>query len=257
MKWPNFVMLIRHDTSAYNVLKETKAADRTYQAFLAAFKRNPDDPETVRLAREIQGRFALGMGDAKTPLADKDGEQAFKTGVSLRTNWQRVPHVIFVSPYHRTKETLRHIMRGWPELESVKVYEDERIREQEHGLSLLYNDWRVFHTLHPEQRRLYELEGAYWYRYPQGENVPDVKERNRSWVNTIVRDFDGQGVLAITHHLNILAIRAIFERWSAEKFMHVDRVEKPINCGVTTYVGNPGLGRDGRLILHTYNVKHY
>ena len=34
----------------------------------------------------------------------------------------------------------------------VKIIEDERIREQEHGLSSIYNDWRVFFTLHPEQK---------------------------------------------------------------------------------------------------------
>jgi broad specificity phosphatase PhoE len=253
MKWPSQLMLIRHDTSEYNVLRDRKKNDPEYRHFVELFESDPGSTATIKLARSIQQRFALGKGDAETNLADLEGRQAFETGVALREGGSALPHVIFVSPYHRAKETLRHITRGWPELDEVPVYEEERIREQEHGLSLLYNDWRVFETLHPEQQKLRKLEGAYWYRYPQGENVPDVRERNRSWMRTLTRDWNGQRVLAVTHHLNILAFRANMERWSAERFMHTDEHDKPINCGVTTYVGKPELGKDGRLVLGIYN----
>lgn len=153
--------------------------------------------------------------------------------------------------------TLAGIIQGWPELRFTKVVEDERIREQEHGLSLIYNDWRVFHTIHPDQRRLYEIEGPYWYRYPQGENVPDVRERNRSWINTVVRDFSEKSILVVTHHLNILALRANLERWGAKEFMETDNEDKPINCGVTTYRGHPEEGKDGRFKLESYNAKMF
>lgn len=253
-------MLVRHDTSEYNVLRDRKKNDPEYQRFLELFEEaskgvrdHRQEYELLCLAESIHKRFALGKGDAETALADPEGRQAFETGEALRARTPLRPHVIFVSPYHRAKETLRHMMRGWPELKGVRVYEEERIREQEHGLSLLYNDWRVFETLYPEQQRLRKLEGAYWYRYPQGESVADVRERNRSWMQTLIRDWNGQRVLAVTHHLNILAFRANMERWSAEQFMHTDEHEKPINCGVTTYVGQPELGKDGRLVLSAYN----
>lgn len=100
-----------------------------------------------------------------------------------------VPNAIFVSPYDRTLETLRRMTLGWPELIEVRKIEEERITEQDHGLSLLYSDWRVFSVLHPEQRQLRSIQGSYWYRYPQGENVPDVRERLRSWRGALIRDF--------------------------------------------------------------------
>lgn len=253
MKWPSQLRLIRHDTSVYNELRDRKKNDPEYRRFLELFESDPGSTVTSDLARSIQARFALGKGDAETELADPEGRQAFETGRALREQSANLPHVIFVSPYHRAKETLRHIARGWPELAGVRVYEEERIREQEHGLALLYNDWRVFEILHPEQRALRKLEGAYWYRYPQGESVADVRDRNRSWMQTLIRDWNGQDVLAVTHHLNILAFRANMERWSAEQFVHTDENEKPINCGVTTYIGKPELGKDGRLVLGTYN----
>ena len=255
MKWPASVKLIRHDTSVFNALRGKKNADPLYQQFVAAWDENPTSAKTVNLALRVRDKFALGISDADTPLDDDEGTQAFQTGVALRQGV--LPDVIYVSPYNRTLLTLKHITRGWPELAKVTTYEEERIREQEHGLSSVYNDWRVFQTLNPDQLALYRLEGQYWYRYPQGENVPDVRDRVRAWVSTIMRDFAGKNVLAVTHHLNILAIRANLERWDAAKFLRIDREDKPINCGVTTYRGNPWQGKNGRLLLETYNVRHY
>lgn len=256
MKWPLSLTAIRHDTSAYNLLKGKKQEDPVYKEFLRSFEANPRSEETRALAIAIKETFSLGVGDASTPLADKEGRQAVEVGEMLRVEGL-LPHVIFVSPYERTIDTLEHITRGWPELADVKVYEDERIREQEHGLALIYNDWRVFHALHPEQAELHKLEGSYWYRYPQGENVPDVRLRNRNWQQTVMRDFNGQHVMMITHHLNILALRANLERLGAEEFVELDNKDKPINCGVTRYVGKPDQGRDGRLVLDFYNKRLY
>ncbi|MFA5021235.1 MAG: histidine phosphatase family protein, partial [Patescibacteria group bacterium] len=151
-------------------------------------------------------------------------------------------------------QTLEGLTTGWPELRQVcRIYEEERIREQSHGLAGLYNDWRVFFALYPEQKKLYDSEGSYWYQWPQGERVPDVRLRIRSWMNTLTRDFANKRVMAISHHLTKLALRANLERWSAEEFQRVDRDEKPINCGVTKYRGLPNLGHNGHFALEYYN----
>ena len=254
MKWPKLMLLVRHDVSAYNVLREKKAKSRLYHEFLDFFTTDPTSEQTKALAVAVKAEFALGVGDAETTLLDIESHRAEEVGLALRTRHPlKLPHVIFVSPYRRTLLTLEGLKRGWPELGEVKVVVDERIREQEHGLANLYNDWRVFHILHPEQATLYGIEGPYWYRYPQGESIPDVRERNRSWINTVTRDFAEKRILVITHHLNILALRANLERWGAEKFIEIDENDKPINCGVTAYRGNPELGTNGRFQLEYYN----
>jgi broad specificity phosphatase PhoE len=257
MKWPDYLALIRHDTSEYNLLRDKKRGDPLYKEFLAAFKANPESPTTRALAQLVADKYSLGVSDADTPLADKEGQRAFATGKGLEEMFleEGPPDIIFVSPYHRTLETLRHIKRGWPALNHVKTYHEERIREQEHGLSLLYNDWRVFHALHPEQRRLRELLGPYWYQYPQGESVPMVRERNRSWMTTLTRDFAEKRVLAVTHHLNILAIRANLERWEPIQFIRIDEHDKPANCSLTLYRGMPDEGEDGHFKLELYNKR--
>jgi len=256
IKWPAWIKLIRHDVSAYNVLKDKKKLDPLYQRFLSAWRLDKEATETRDLAQEVYEKLALGVGDARTPLADAEGGRAFEVGEALKKEGD-LPDVIFYSLYKRTKMTLEHIIRGWPELGHVRAYEEERIREQEHGLALLYNDWKVFEALHPEQRLLRKIEGSYWYRYPQGENVPDVRDRNRSWTTTLTRDFAGKKVLVVTHHLNILATRANFERLGECEFTRLDEHDKPINCGITLYRCDPNQGKNGRLVLEYYNRKLY
>lgn len=84
-----------------------------------------------------------------------------------------------------------------------------------------------------------------------------VRERNRSFMTTLTRDFATMTVLVVTHHLNILAIRANLERFGEKRFIELDEKEKPINCGVTTYRGYPNEGQNGRLRLESYNRNLY
>jgi broad specificity phosphatase PhoE len=253
MKWPTSLLFVRHDVSAYNQLRQERERDPFYRQFMMEFELDPLAETTRLIALEVNRRFALGVSDAETPLIQAESPLAVETGRRLREQ-EELPNVIFVSPYLRTRQTLAALIKGWPELASVeKVYEEERIREQSHGLSNLYNDWRVFQALHPEQKQLYELEGQYWYQWPQGESVPDVRERVRSWMTTFIRDFAGQRILAVSHHLTLLALLANLERWDANEFMRVDHEEKPVNCGVTKYVGIDGVGSNGRFNLDYYN----
>jgi broad specificity phosphatase PhoE len=256
MKWPESVTLIRHDQSAYNQLASIKKESPLYQEFVSAFETNPDSDRTRELALQVKGELSLKCADHNTPLAKGAGIQA----ETMATNLQKrinLPDVVFVSPYDRTMETLRRMTIGWPELSQVKTVIEDRITEQDHGSSILFSDWRVFHTIYPDQRELFKMQGEYRYRYPQGENIPDVRERLRSWTTTLVRDYHEQDVLAVTHHLTILSFRANLERLDEKEFLRLDQQEKPINAGVTIYKGKKDQGKNGRLVLDTYNAKLY
>jgi broad specificity phosphatase PhoE len=257
MKWPTELLLVRHAESAYNNLKQQKEGDPDYRRFRDLFENDRSNPEIQPLAQMLQNRHSPGCSDRETRITPRGEEQASITGQKMRASGVNCPDVIFVSPYLRTQETLRILQEEWPDLQKAKVYREERIREQDHGLALLYSDWRIYHVMHPEQGELYNLLGEYDYRFMNGENIPDVRQRNLSWITTLTRDFAGKRVMAITHHLTILATRANFERLSPEQFLHLDEHEKPVNCGVTRYVGNPDLGSQGKLELHEYNQQYY
>jgi 2,3-bisphosphoglycerate-dependent phosphoglycerate mutase len=267
MKWPNTLVAIRHGESAYNIQKVAQEDDPQYQEFKKIynqFEKNPDKYGDV--AREMAqlilrgGKYRLAKGDHLTQLTDHGKWQAETTGNALAEMDREevpLPDIIMVSPYLRTKQTLGHLAIGWPELDQVQTVEEERLREQEHGLRALYGDWRVYNVLHPEQMDLRHMQGAYWYRHVQGENIPDVRERTRSLIGTIARDYSERNVWWITHHLTKLSLRANFERFGEEEFLRLDSHEKPVNCGVTIYKGDPDQGSDGRLILDQYNTKLY
>lgn len=256
MKWPNSLTVIRHGESAYNILRAKKAKDSLYQELKIAFEKDYRSSQTIELARQVQERFSLGVSDYNTPLTDEGIRQAKETGTKL-VDHIYLPDVVFVSPYLRTRETFKHVAEEFPGLAGRKVVYDDRIREQEHGLSLIYNDWRVFHTFHPEQKMLHDLMGPYWYQYPQGESISNVRDRIRDFVGMLIREYSGKKVLLFSHHLTILSFRGIFERLSPEEFIYLDEHEKPVNCGVTTYKGNSDLGADGKLELAEYNKKHW
>lgn len=259
MKWPRSLTLIRHGQSEYNDLRKQKEQDPTYIEFKKCFEKWPNAALTRKLAREIKDKYSLGVGDYDTPLTTEGILQSRKTGIKLRKLVPPIPtpDVILYSPYVRARDTLSEIHKAWPSLIGVKSIKEDRIREQEHGLSLIYNDWRVFQAFHPEQKELRELLGPYWYQYPQGESASQVRDRVRSVLATLIREYSNQHVMMITHHLTILSIRATLERLTPEQFIELDTKEKPVNCGVTHYRGVPKAGKNGKLVLCFYNKKFY
>ena len=257
MKWPKSITFIRHGQSEYNILKAKKEADPEYRKFVKAFNCDHTSAKTRRLAKNILNRYQSKTGDAETPLTSAGVQQAFVTGARI---FEIAPtsHAVLISPYKRTIDTFDQISLGanmTPD-SFLKVI-DDRIREQEHGLSILYSDWRVFYTMHPEQKLLHDKQGPYWYQYPQGESISMVRDRIRSFNDMLIREYAEKDVWVISHHLTKLSFRASIERWSPEEFIRVDNEEKPVNCGVTIYGGNPKAGKDGKLELKHYNLKLY
>lgn len=255
-KWPRRLRLIRHIESEYNILRPLKAEDKLWQRFVKSYEGNPRSRRTRELALGVIKKYALPRGDHNTKVNEEAVETAIQTGRALAGD---LPDIIYVSPYERTNRTLEGLIQGWPELGSVPIVQDERIREQEHGLMLLTNDWRAFFALNHAQLDLRERDGRYWYRYPNGESVPDVRLRLKDFQETLVREHAGQDVLVVTHHLVIVALRMNLERLEWHEFPRLDEDEKPINCGVWTYESTPGTGRSGqgKLILTGQNVCHY
>lgn len=256
MKWPSSLTIIRHGQSQYNILRDIKKKDPEYQKFVREFDRDHLSKQAQELAQIIRARYSGNMSDYDTPLTDEGRKQSQKVGLNILKHIP-MPDVIFVSPYVRTQQTLDEMLQSMPKDFRVPVVVEDRIREQEHGLSSLYYDWRVFHTIHPEQKSLHDLQGEYWYQYPQGESVSMVRERIRSMLTMLIREYSEKHVWMVSHHLTKLSIRANLERLSPEEFIRIDEKEKPINCGITHYEGNPDVGTNGRLELTKYNLKLY
>lgn len=264
MKWPTSLTFIRHGESEYNALKAKKKGITEYEEFVELFHKEfamardehwPSE-RLIEYAKKIWDEFRLESADYDIEMTDIGRAQARKTGEALQGS-SLLPDIIFVSPYLRTRQTLEEMQKGWSDLKRVRVISEERVREQEHGLSNLFCDWRVHFVMNPLQGLLYKLEGDYAYRFLNGENKADVRDRVRSFLSTMVRECANQTVMVISHHLTLLSLRANIEHWDREKFAEVNAEDKPINCGVTIYRGDPYQGENGKLILDIYNKKYY
>ncbi len=249
--------VIRHGESAYNELREKKKVDPFYTKFLDAYyQRKENSAEVKRVALELVDHLKAAVYDnLETPLTDNGKSQAQSTGIQLRQRGE-LPDLVVVSPHVRAIETFDFIKKGWPEIADIPLAEEERIREQERGLYLNFNDWKIFTVFHPEQEELMSTQGHYWYRYPQGENIPDVRLRVGAWITSIIGS-QHKNVLAITHHIPILSVRANLENIPWANLMELDRKDTPINCGVTRYSRRNDMGELCELSLDSYNQKLY
>jgi len=131
MKWPESLTLIRHGQSKYNELK---------------------------IKNELYDVCAQNYTDETTPLTDEGKQQANIVGEKLK-EIIKIPDVVIMSPYLRTRETFDNLVVGWPELANVLQFEDERIREQDHGLKLIYCNKDEFFKAYPDQEKLHKKNG--------------------------------------------------------------------------------------------------
>ena len=61
-------------------------------------------------------------------------------------------------------------------------------------------------------------------------------------------------LLIVAHQVIVLCLRYLLEDLNEQEILAIDRAGEVANCGVTSYVLDPGSSRGGRLRLETYNV---
>ncbi len=268
MKWPNQLSMLRHGESAYNILSKKRKDDPDYQEFISMYnseweklRKNPmlalpgrgfPSEELFDLASKVIKKIRLDVTDFDTPLTKEGERQAFETGKALLDKIDK-PHVILVSPYLRTRQTLDFVIQGNPELKDIEIITEDRIREQEHGLRTYFNDQALANLFHPIEGLQAETENRYTHRYLGGESMMDVKDRTGDFLGKLTRDYQGYNVLLVTHHLLIMAMRSRLERWSPDNFLSENKTNHPKNCSLTIYKGDPTTGNNGRLNLESFN----
>jgi broad specificity phosphatase PhoE len=253
---PNSILFVRHGESAYNALAAQKEREPLFQKLKIAYDRSPTSRRTRDLAMKVQEKLKAPWGDHDTPLTERGREQSEATGKMLSLDFP-TPDIIFCSPYLRTRDTLGYLVRGWakasdPAIKDVDVVFENLIREQNYGTGILYNDWRVFQALNPDQKRFRDLNTPYWYQYPQGESIADVVERVRAFHNDFLLACADKNVLVISHHRTILSYVALREKLKPDEVLALDEKERPINCGVTFFRNT---GRT--LLLKGYNESYW
>jgi broad specificity phosphatase PhoE len=156
-------------------------------------------------------------GDFRIPLADVGKEQARAAGARLGAAFLDGA-LVYTSPYLRARQTLEGLLQGaGVSAEAVKVYEDPRLREVDHG----YADIK-------QQQAMRETHGWFYYRYSGGESPADCFDRTSGFLEGMMRQVlrkNTERVLIVTHGLTI--------RCFVMRFLHlrVEEFEKLLNPG--------------------------
>ncbi|HEV2178051.1 MAG TPA: histidine phosphatase family protein [Terriglobia bacterium] len=228
-KWMDHLVIVRHGESHRNVRRQAAHA--------------AGHPE-----------YGGDVRDVDTPLTRRGERQAEATGrfLSRQFRFDR----IFVSPYLRTVETARLIMKQFAD--PVAPTYEERIREKEFGI-LDGLTHQGIAKKYPDELKRRQHEGKYYYRPPGGESYPDVALRLHSFLGTLARDCPKQSVLVVCHSVVVLTFRRLLERLTEQELLAIDRDPEHdvCNCSVTRYQFDPGAGKVGRLVLREFNGVHY
>lgn len=224
-KWPETLVVVRHGESEQNVALDIHEGSLENLAETFADKR-----------------------DADIELTEKGVFQAQQTGILLAEN--QPFDMCYASPYARTFHTAQGIVSNlqYP----LEIRKDNRLREKEFGR--MHGLTKFMKEQFPEEYRIRQRDGKYWYRLPGGENYPDVEMRIHSFLDKLARDYGGKRVLIVTHHVPYVLFRALFEHLDEKKVLELGDVP---NCAIATYTIDTTKVEEGRMKLRKWNEIAY
>ena len=186
----------------------------------------------ITLVRHGQSESNIGVhdhsaaGDHKVSLTELGHLQAESAGRRLSavlSNALNGKTLIYCSPYLRTRQTLEGLLRGAEVSQQVRVFEDPRLREIEHG----YGD-------PADQQSLRPIHGYFYYRYAGGESPADCSDRISNFLESMMRQVNRKNpddVVIVTHGL---AIRCFVMRYLHLTVEEFESLDNPDNCDIIT-----------------------
>ena len=188
---------------------------------------------TIKLVRHGESEQNCGkvtsqdVGDHAIPLSALGHEQARDAGRRIGRDYLSCA-LVYASPYRRTRETLQDLLDGAAEggadlREDLRVYEDPRLREVEHG----------YDPIQP-QEDLRKRYGWFYYRFRGGESPADCYDRTSSFLESMMRQAErgpAERILIVTHGLLIRCFVMRFLHLAVEQF---DVLANPPNGSIIT-----------------------
>ena len=190
--------------------------------------------------------------DWRIPLIKRGREQARMAGKKVASMLQSSDNtkegkiIFYVSPYLRTRQTLREILHEIPPNQILGIREDPRISEQQFG------NFQSHHTMQDNKATRTDF-GRFYYRFPEGgESGFDVYNRVSGFIGTLKRDSaeyynndnkeeckeDYSTTICIVTHG--LAMRLFLMRWFQYSVHEFERSYNPKNAAVVVLERDPG-----------------
>jgi broad specificity phosphatase PhoE len=162
------------------------------------------------------------VGDSGIALSDLGRKQAGDAGRVIGAEFIQ-PALIYCSPYQRTRETCKEILASVNLSDSIKVYEDPRLREVERG----YAD-------EESQHEMRKVHGWFYYRHSGGESPADCYDRTSAFLESLMRETQRKkstNALVVTHGMTIRCFVTRFLHLTVEQF---EMMANPSNCDIIT-----------------------
>jgi broad specificity phosphatase PhoE len=185
---------------------------------------------TIKLVRHGESQANTGevthrdVGDHLIQLTPRGVEQARAIGRSIGKEFFEEKSLLYSSPYLRTRQTLKHILEGAGTASPpLRIFEDPRLREVEHGYEDLEGQWA---------RR--QTHGWFYYRFQGGESPADCFDRTSTFLESLMRQVqrkNAEHCIVVSHGLTIRCFVMRFLHLSVEDF---DEMANPHNCDVIT-----------------------
>jgi broad specificity phosphatase PhoE len=245
------LLCFRHAESKSNARRKKLTKSEKFRKLEELFwlpnRTSAETDAMQEMARDLRHNPALDEADHTISLSGEGAIEAINTGYALyrrmfekhsvfKDGFINSPDVIFCSPYARTSETLKIIQNYCPPLQEIEVIYDDRLREQNVGVIDGYGDYFIFFALHPDQEMLFKRKGLYYYKFPNGEDVPDVRLRIKGWLHEVRQKYAGKRVMVISHGNVLLCIRCELEKnWLSEEWLNLNKNAFISNCSATLY----------------------
>ncbi|CAA0823278.1 Phosphoglycerate mutase-like protein AT74 [Striga hermonthica] len=176
-------------------------------------------------AGNVDGTAYATTPDNKIPLTPQGVDQAKRAGSriydAVNDGGRGWKVYFYVSPYLRTRSTLREIGRAFPRNVVIGAREECRIREQDFGNFQIAQRMKVI-------KETRERFGRFFYRFPEGESAADVYDRVSSFLESLWRDIDMNrlhhdltddlNLIIVSHGLAIRVFLMKWFKWTVEQF---------------------------------------
>lgn len=171
----------------------------------------------------------LQIGDHNLKLTNLGQTQAREAGEIMGGKTLR-NSLIYCSPYRRARETCQYALEAVGLKDKVRVYEDPRLREVEHGFEDVAS-----------QEAMRAIHGWFYYRFQGGESPADCYDRTSAALESIYRQVarkNAETVVIFSHGLTIRCAITRFLHLSVEDF---ESMSNPKNGAIITLdcVGTP------------------
>jgi len=159
--------------------------------------------------------------DHQLHLTEKGRQDALAAGIRLKSIIGDETVKFVVSPYVRTVETSKGLLRAWGDKKPT-AKTDVRIREMEYG----NYDSDDIQELHQVKKQF----GVFYFRFPDGESPADCYDRASSFLESLYRsweDNEEENEVFVGHGMMILVTLMRLLRLSVDEWEEIDALK---NC---------------------------